>query len=79
MRYYWLKDQGTQKQINVYCKKGKDPDDPNLADYPTKHHSIIHHKGVRSTYVLDQIINHIYTLTHTSQALRGCVSPTGIL
>ena len=62
----------------MYWKKGKDTENPNLADYPTKHHSIIHHKGVRSTYVLDQIINHISTITHASQALQGCVSHTGI-
>ena len=61
--------------IKIYWKKGKDEDESNLADYLTKHHSTIHHRGVRSTYVLDQIINHIYTLNQTSQALRGCVSP----
>ena len=63
MRYYWLKDKGTQKLINVYWKKGKDSDDPTLADYATKHHSVIYHRGIRSTYVLNHLINHIFNLT----------------
>ena len=75
MRFYWLRDNETKKNIKVYWKKGKDTADPNLADYPTKHHCTIHHKGIRSHYVLDKIINHIYTLNHTSQVLRGCVDP----
>ena len=53
MRYYWLRDQNTQNKINVYWKKGNDEDDPNYADYHTKHHSKIHHKGVRTLYVKD--------------------------
>ena len=75
MRYYWLKDKETQHNIKVYWEKGKYLEDPNLADYHTKHHSFIHHKGLRHLYVLDQLINHIHTLSHTSQVLRGCVSP----
>ena len=78
MRYYWLKDRETQKQINIYWKKGKDVNDPNLADYATKYHSIIHHRGVRHLYVLDQLTNHIHSLNLASQALRGCVSPPRI-
>ena len=75
MRYYWLRDQSTKKTIEIYWKRGKDENDPNLADYPTKHHSILHHKGIRPNYVLDRLINHIFTLDHTSHALRGCVDP----
>ena len=73
MRYYWLRDNMAKQNIAVYWKRGKDQHDPNYADYPTKHHSIIHHKGVRHNYVLDSVINHIHTLHMTSQALRGCV------
>ena len=73
MRYYWLREQDTKNNINVYWKKGKDEVDPNLADYPTKHHSTLHHKGMRKNYVLDKIINHIQHLALTSQVLRGCV------
>ena len=75
MRYYRLKDKQKQKVINIYWKKGKDTDDPNLADYATKHHSIIHHRGVRPLYVLDTVVNHISTLYNTSQILQGCVDP----
>ena len=53
MQYYWLKDKETSKDINIYWKKGKDEHDPNLADYATKHHSTIHHRGVRNYYVRD--------------------------
>ena len=53
MRYYWLKDNETKKRINVYWKWGTDEEDPNRADYPTKHHPVIHHRGVRQNYVLD--------------------------
>ena len=67
MRYYWLKDQSTHNNINIYWKKGKDESDPNLADYPTKHHSTIHHKGVST-----------YTLNSVSHALQGCVDPVEI-
>ena len=73
MRFYWLRDNETKKNIQVYWKKGKDDDDPNLADYPTKHHSVIHHRGIRSTYVLDKVINHIFTLNKTITSLaRVC-------
>ena len=61
------------KCIKCLLEKGKDETDPNLADYPTKHHSILHHRGIRPFYVLDQLINHISNLAHTSQVLRGCV------
>ena len=53
MRYYWLKDQEHKSIMNIYWKRGKDPSDPNLANYPTKHHSTIHHRGIRPLYALD--------------------------
>ena len=53
MRYYWLCEQQTHKSTKVYWKRGTDENDPNYADYATKHHSIIHHKGVRPWYVRD--------------------------
>ena len=54
MRYYWLRDKTKQGIINVYWKKGNDENDPNLADYHTKHHPKIHHRGVRTLYVKDK-------------------------
>ena len=53
MRLYWLQDNETKNNVNIYWKKGKDETDPNKADYQTKHHPIIHHRGVRNTYVMD--------------------------
>ena len=53
-RYYWLKHQETKKEISVYWKKGKDEFDPNKANYQTKHHPTIHHKGVIQDYALDK-------------------------
>ena len=75
MRYYWLRDRETQKQIKVYWKRGLDENDPNLGDYHTKHHSTIHHKGVRPLYVRDHLINNISTLQQASSVLRGCIIP----
>ena len=75
MRYYWLRDKSTHKEIQVYWKRGVDENDPNLADYQTKHHSTIHHRGVRPFYVRDQKINVVQTPLVTSSELRGCVDP----
>ena len=49
MRFYWLRDRKLQKQFLITWEPGKS----NLADYFTKHHPIIHHKKMRSTYNLD--------------------------
>ena len=38
MRYYWLMDRSTQKQIRIYWDRGI----KNLADYFSKHHSGAH-------------------------------------
>ena len=55
MRYYWLRNKELMNDIKVYWKRGTDEEDSNLADYHTKHHSTIHHKGVRPLYVRDQV------------------------
>ena len=47
MRWNWLRDPKTKKQIKPYWDRGVN----NLADYPTKHHPPIHHKRMRSTYL----------------------------
>lgn len=53
MQYYWLKDNKTKRNLKVYWKRGNDEIDPNRGDYHMKHHPIIHHQGVRKTYVID--------------------------
>lgn len=47
MRYNWVLDRQTRKHFRVIWKPGKE----NLADYYTKHHSTVHHKRMRATYV----------------------------
>ena len=49
MRFHWLRDKATQRQIRVFWDSGKN----NLADYPTKHHTAPHHKKVRPYYIRD--------------------------
>ena len=49
MRFYWVKDRVNQGQFIVYWQKGAD----NLADYFTKHHSLAHHRLMRSRYLLE--------------------------
>ena len=78
MCYYWLRDKDTQKQIKVYWKRGTDENDPNKADYHTKHHPIIHHRGVRPTYVRDQAHNLISSIgvrpTHVRDQALNLIS-----
>jgi hypothetical protein len=80
MRYYWLCDRENQLHFKIYWKKGTDPDDPNNADYHTKHHSVIHHKGVRHRYVHDKmnllvsnIDKYFNAFDNMSTRLRGCI------
>ena len=47
MRYNWIVDRQTRKHFLVSWRPGKE----NLADYYTKHHSTVHHKRLRSTYL----------------------------
>ena len=54
MRFYWLKDRDAKNQIHIYWKKGKNDNDPNRADYHTKHFPTIYHRGIRPTYVFDK-------------------------
>ena len=80
MRYYWLRDRENQLHFKISWKKGTDNDDPNHADYYTKHHSTIYHKGIRHNYVHDKV-NYMATSFHTEcnkiyklfTRLRGCI------
>ena len=47
MRYHWIRDQQSQKNINVYWDKGQN----NIADYFIEHHAPSHHKRMRSIYL----------------------------
>ena len=61
MRFYWLKDRAAQGQFDIYWEPGTH----NLADYPTKHHSGIHHKSVRPIYTYDK--------ETSPKTIQGCV------
>jgi hypothetical protein len=46
-RFYWIKDRVKQGQFEIYWGPGFQ----NLADYFTKHHSLVHHKRIRDVYI----------------------------
>ena len=48
MRWNWLRDDQTKKQINIFWDKGANND----ADYFTKHHPPNHHRISRPRYIL---------------------------
>ena len=54
MRYHWLREKELHKQIHIHWKHGKDDKDPNMADYHTKHHAKVYHRGIRPLYVIDE-------------------------
>ena len=81
MRWNWLRDRKTHKEIHPYWDKGKN----NQGDYFTKHHSPEHHKIHRQKYILKnhlaiqsmaptQWVTAIMKRINASQSFaRGCV------
>jgi hypothetical protein len=67
-RFDWVKYRVEQDQFNV----GWAPDDTNMGDYLTKHHSPAHQKCMRPYYLHDK---HSPMIRHDTQLtiLRGCV------
>ena len=63
MRWNWLRDELTKKQINVFWDRG----DNNDADYYTKHHPPNHHKISRPKYILQ---GHNVSSASISSSLR---------
>ena len=51
MNFHWLSDKETLKEIDIAWGKGT----KNYADYFTKHHSLVHHRKMRSIYIRDII------------------------
>jgi hypothetical protein len=49
MRWNWLRDKETHKQLRIFWDKGTN----NSADYFTKHHPPSHHLTMRPQYVLN--------------------------
>jgi hypothetical protein len=60
MRYYWLQDRQSQKQIKVYWATKH----TNLADYFTKRHSETHHVQIRP-FLISNNSNNTNTLSLT--------------
>ena len=56
MNFHWLRDKETLKEIDIAWGKGTE----NYADYFTKHHSLVHHRKMRSIYIRD-IITDLYS------------------
>ena len=50
MRFHWLRDRETLKQLRIYWRAGK----LNLADYYTKHHPTKHHCEIRYEFLTPQ-------------------------
>ena len=50
MRFYWLRDRQTLEQFRFFWRAGK----LNLADYWTKHHPALHHKGIRNRFLTEK-------------------------
>ena len=44
MKYHWLRDRETHKELDIYWREGKNND----SDYFTKHHPPDHHQKMRS-------------------------------
>jgi hypothetical protein len=49
MRFHWLQDRVYQKQFHIHWQKGPD----KLTDYFTKHQAPLHHRRMRSKYLLE--------------------------
>ena len=47
MRFHWLRDRETLRQLRIHWRAGK----LNLGDYQTKHHSAKHHRDVRDVFL----------------------------
>ena len=67
MNYYWMRDKIKEKQLHIYWEKSANM----KADYHTKHHPILHHRAVRSTYVSDRLND----LAHSTQEMLAmCIT-----
>ena len=79
MRCCWIRDKEYQMHFKNYWRKGTDADDPNQTDCFTKHHSTIHHKGIRHRYTNGKILSVIQTFKSCFNTvftrLRGCIDP----
>jgi hypothetical protein len=68
MRWNWLRDKETHRQLRIYWDKGQN----NNADYFTKHHPPAHHLSMRPQYVLNA---HKVSTLLLNLTVRPTVSP----
>ena len=61
MRFHWVRNRINQGQLIVRWRPGKS----NLADYPTKHHTGLHHKTLRPIYLYDE--------ERSPRTVQGCI------
>ena len=68
--YFWITDQVRRKQFDVKWHPGKEI----LADYPSKHHNVVHHRHVRPWMLhIDNISPQTLPRAKSPSTLRGCV------
>jgi hypothetical protein len=68
MRYFWVIDQVTHKQVRVLWHPGLE----NLGDYVTKHHGPKHHQHTRPYYTQQSNSPRHLSRALAPSALRGC-------
>jgi hypothetical protein len=71
MRYFWVTDQVTNKQILVSWHPGAE----NLGDYVTKQHNGKHHQTVRPLYTHQPRSPRHLLRAQAPSVLRGCINP----
>jgi hypothetical protein len=67
MQCFWLQDREAQQRFKCCWDKGKG----NLADCFTKHHSVAHHRAMRSVHLSPALS--APSVNNLNQCLRGCV------
>ena len=81
MKYHWMRDKETIRQIRYYWDKGENSE----ADYFSKHHPPNHHLKMRPKYILkgNAVKEKIFNIVHSflpsifhPDTSRGCVAVT---
>ena len=73
MRYFWIIDQETNKYFKFYYQPGQE----NLADYPSKSHTVTIHTHVRPYYLHMESSPNLLTHADKPSARRGCTEILG--
>jgi hypothetical protein len=68
MRWNWLRDKVTHKQLRIYWDRGRNND----TDYFTKHHPPAHYIHMRPKYVLNAHLVSLFVAKFTARLARPC-------